>query len=572
MNQPSCMTEEELIPIVVGEEVAAGVREHLESCAEFRARLDRLRSEVSNLRATYGNLTATVRSQPASAATGRLPPVAPAPSVPGNIGRYRVIGELDSGGQARVYRVAHPNLPLELVVKLAHRPTTPEGPDRDRLVEEGKILAQLDHPNLARVVDLDFFEDRPFLVMEYVRGRNLRQRVEEQPPGSRQAAVLLAKVARAMASAHARGVLHLDLKPGNVVIDASGEPRIIDFGVGQIRDAWAHDAAEPDTIAGTPRYMAPEQARGEPADARSDVFALGALLYHLLTGQAPFAADSARESLALAARGEFDAHALRAAAAPAGLERICRRAMQADPADRYASAAELADDLEAFVRRPKRLAITAAAAGCIFLAALAVWLFRSPEGPPVPPPPPFDVELEVSVWRRGGEGVLEKADLPDALPLRPGDGLEIRGHVPPGTNASLFLFDSEGQLHDLPLVRDTAPDAEWAYFPAQGKAAPLTGPPGTVLLLLCARRSEPIELDEIRAFFQPGQPWPKLRQKLAHSLLILNRRQVHIPIRGLGPATDTPEADLLNRAETLRTGLADAVDDFAGRAFTLQEN
>lgn len=570
MNQPSCITEEELIPVVAGEEVPAPVSEHLESCAECRARLDRLRSEVASLRETYGNLTATVPSQPASGSVGRLPPVAPAPSVPGSIGRYRVIGELDSGGQARVYRVAHPNLPLELVVKLGHKPSGLEGSDRDRLVEEGKILAQLDHPNLARVVDLDFYQDRPFLVMEYVRGRNLRQRIEEEPLGPRQAAVLLAKVARALASAHARGVLHLDLKPGNIVIDESGEPRIIDFGVGQIRDAWVEDAAEPETIAGTPGFMAPEQARAEPADARTDVFAAGALLYHLLTGHAPFAADSAAESLVLAARCDFDRDALRTAAAPAGLERICRRAMQADPANRYANAGDLADDLEAFVRRPKRLVIAAAAAGCIVLAGLTLWLFQSPEEPPVPPP--FDVELEVSVWRRNEEGVLEKADLPDALPLRSGDGLEIRGHVPPGTYASLFLLDSEGQLQDLPLARGAASDAEWAYFPARGKAAPLTGPPGTVLLLLCVRQSKPIELDEVWAFFEPGQPWPTMPRKLAYSLLILDRQRVYVPTRGFGAATDTPEAALLNRAETLRTGLADRFDDFAGRAFTLQED
>lgn len=162
-------------------------------------------------------------------------------------------------------------------------------------------------------------------------------------------------------------------------------------------------------------------------------------------------------------------------------------------------------------------------------------------------------------------------DLSDALPLRSGDGLEIQGRLPPDAHAALFLFDSEGQLHDLPLARGTSSDAEWVYFPGQGKAAPLTGPPGTVLLLVCVRQSKPIELEAIRNLFETGRPWPKMQRKLAYSLLMLDRQRVYVPTRGFGAATDTPEADLLNRAETLRTGLADRFDDFTGRAFTLQE-
>jgi len=216
---------------------------------------------------------------------------------------------------------------MELVVKVGRDVSGADARDRDRTVAEGRILAELDHPNLARVYDLDFDHDRPFLVMEYVRGRNLRQVAEQQPFGPRQAASLIAKVARALAPAHARGVIHLDVKPDNIVIDEAGQPRLIDFGIARIQDAWAHDTAEADAIRGTLGYVAPEQARGEQTDGRSDVFALGATLYFLLVGRGPLAGLSVDDVLDRAQRCDFDRQALHSAGIPGALRRICLRAV-----------------------------------------------------------------------------------------------------------------------------------------------------------------------------------------------------------------------------------------------------
>ena len=163
------------------------------------------------------------------------------------------------------------------MLKLAKEPVGPDG--RSEIIEEGKILSELEHPHLVRVYDLDFLDDRPYLVMEYIRGRNLEQFAAEDPVSPRQAAALVAKVAGAADYAHRRGIIHRDIKPKNILVDESGEPRLIDFGMARLRTAWSDDRKEPD--GGTFAFMAPEQARIEsPEDRqkvgpRSDVFAPG---------------------------------------------------------------------------------------------------------------------------------------------------------------------------------------------------------------------------------------------------------------------------------------------------------
>ena len=233
---------------------------------------------------------------PTSATTSSASSEAPFPAA---IGKYLVVGRFPPSGQAEVFRVVHPQFHQERVLKLAKEPVGPDG--RSEIVEEGKILAELEHPHLVRVYDLDFLGDRPYLVMEYIRGRNLEQYAGEKPLSPRQAAALVAKVAGAAAFAHRRGIVHRDIKPRNILVDEAGEPRLIDFGMARLRTAWSDDRKEPD--GGTFAFMAPEQARIEsPEDRqkvgpRSDVFALGAMLYFLLTGQAPFRGRDLARSL-----------------------------------------------------------------------------------------------------------------------------------------------------------------------------------------------------------------------------------------------------------------------------------
>ncbi|RIK83606.1 MAG: hypothetical protein DCC68_03125 [Planctomycetota bacterium] len=265
-----------------------------------------------------------------------------------SIGKYRVIGALDSGGQGDVYRALHPQLQKELLIKVGRRELADAGEEHDRLIAEGRILAALDHPHLAHVYDLDFHERRPFLVMEYIRGCNLRQHAGGEAISWREAARLCSQTARALAAAHARGVLHLDVKPENIIVDEKGAARLIDFGLARLRHAWSNDPTPSGTVSGTIPFMAPEQARGETdrLDRRTDVFALGAVLYWLLTGKPPFGTSLAPNALVAAQNCTFDRSLVERCGARRSLVDICLKTLSAEPSDRFPSADALAEALE----------------------------------------------------------------------------------------------------------------------------------------------------------------------------------------------------------------------------------
>jgi serine/threonine protein kinase len=247
----------------------------------------------------------------------------PASPDPGFIGKYRVIERIAAGGQATVFRAVHPTLSRDVAIKWSHR-TAAEG-DRDELVAEGRLLAEIDHPNLVRVHDLDFHEHRPFLVMDYVRGQTLKQFAEHNRLTPRRAAALVALVARAITAVHRRGITHQDLKPQNILITDDGEPKVLDFGLARLRRLWADETDQPG--GGTLAYMAPEQARCEfdKVGPWTDVFALGAVLYSLLTDQAPFQDADPLARLERARACLFDKTAMRQAGTPRRLETICLR-------------------------------------------------------------------------------------------------------------------------------------------------------------------------------------------------------------------------------------------------------
>ena len=235
------------------------------------------------------------------------------PSIPSTIGKYRIIESLGGGGQAEIYRAVHPTLGKDVALKLGRFKSTPDLPPDPRLVAEGRILAEIEHANLARVYDLDFHEGRPFLVMEYLRGLNLAQYVQQNPLPPRKAAALVAKIARAVAVVHRRGVLHLDIKPQNIVVDEQGEPKLLDFGLARWETPWKDSGSASAGIDGTVAYMPPEQARGDAkrVGPRSDVFALGGVLYYLLTGQSPYGPGGLMEAWNRARQGDYDREALR---------------------------------------------------------------------------------------------------------------------------------------------------------------------------------------------------------------------------------------------------------------------
>jgi predicted Ser/Thr protein kinase len=402
MATTPCPADALLMAVALEEPVPAEVQAHIDDCPDCGRRVERLRAEVRALRESSSaeprepsvlDLTTTITVEPTGPAT-------PGPR-PAAIGKYLVVGELDRGGQGLVYRAVHPELQRDVAIKIARDPLNEAAIDSDLLVKEGRLLAGLTHDNLVQVYDLGLHDGRPFLAMELVRGCTLQQRAEQRPFGPRPAAALVVAVAGAVAYLDARGVVHQDIKPKNILIDESGRPRLIDFGLARLRDAWGHaDGPSGGTLA----FMPPEQARGE-ADRigpRSDVFALGGVLYFLLTGRAPFQGADATEVWDRARRCDFDRTALQSSGVPRRLERICLKAMAADPAARYPSAADLAADLERFARRPHRFRrrIGLVAAVVLPLVVLGAWLaLRRPEFPVASKPLRIDM-MQLDLYRR----------------------------------------------------------------------------------------------------------------------------------------------------------------------------
>jgi serine/threonine-protein kinase len=223
-----------------------------------------------------------------------------------------------------------------------------------RFLTEARAVATLQHPNIVQLYDIGDYEGASYLVLEFVDGGSLAEKLRMEKPEPRAAAATVTKLARAVHHAHERGVLHRDLKPSNVLLTSNGEPKIADFGLAKLRAMENEDAQLTRTgmILGTPSYMAPEQATGDvrAIGPRADVYGLGAILYESLTGRPPFKGTSVFETLMQIATAEVVAPEKLNAAVDGPLSTICMTCLQKKPEKRYATAAALADDLERWQR------------------------------------------------------------------------------------------------------------------------------------------------------------------------------------------------------------------------------
>ncbi len=292
------------------------------------------------------------------------------------IGRHVIVGLLDPGSQAYVFRAVDPELERDVVIKMSAQPRDDPWDTSERLWREGQLLARLDDPRLPRVLDFGFHDDHPYLVLELIRGPTLERAAAWGRICPRRAARLVADAAMAADAAHRQGIVHLDIKPRNIVIDEHGTARLIDFGMARSRFSTGPGRTAGE-VAGTIPFMSPEQACDEDVRPESDVFSLGATLYVTLTGRLAYDGTTLGEALERARRCDFDRDALTGAGVPVELAAICLRAMAADWRARFPSAAELAQALESFASRPRRLrrslviALTAAAAA-ITSAAVSI--------------------------------------------------------------------------------------------------------------------------------------------------------------------------------------------------------
>lgn len=259
--------------------------------------------------------------------------------------------EIGRGGMGVVYRARQTALDRTVAVKMLLRARFATSGDRERFHREAQAAARLHHPGIVGIIDVGETEGVPWFCMEYIDGETLEHRVRDHPMESRAAARLLRDIALAVQHAHDHGVLHRDLKPSNILLDHDGMPRIGDFGIARIAtgNTSAHDITRTGQLLGSPGYTAPEQAFDGEADTRTDVYGMGALLYHLLAGKPPFQGPTP-DSILFQLR-EHDPLSLRRLnpSVPQDLDTICLKCLRKSPEQRYQSAAQVARDLERFL-------------------------------------------------------------------------------------------------------------------------------------------------------------------------------------------------------------------------------
>src|SRR5437868_274437 len=312
------------------------------------------------------------------------------------LGKYEILDEIGRGGMGVIYRAMQRHSRRIVAVKrvLSYQADSHETLGRFR--REAEAAASLDHPNILPIYEVSESEDGlPFFSMKFATGGSLQNAASSLGHDPRRCVQLMAKVARAVEYAHRCGILHRDLKPGNILIDDRGEPLVSDFGLAKSLDADS-DLTRTLTAFGTPGYIAPEQATNAAGDvtAAADIYSLGSILFYLLTGRSPFLGENALVVLRQAA--DTPAPKLRSLKPSLGrdLETICARCLERDPKARYQSAGDLADDLERWLdgrpivarpvstptriwrwsRRNPKLVGTGVAG--LLLGAAAIWLFR----------------------------------------------------------------------------------------------------------------------------------------------------------------------------------------------------
>jgi Tol biopolymer transport system component len=276
------------------------------------------------------------------------------------LGPYEIVSAIGAGGMGEVYRARDQRLSRDVAIKVLS-PSFAGDPDRLRRFEqEARAAGALNHPNILAVYDLGTHNGSPYLVSEFLEGETLREKLSEGPLPSRKAIEITAGIAQGLAAAHEKGIFHRDLKPENIFLTRDGRAKILDFGLAKItvrepegdqqtrtQAAPRAAATEPGIVLGTVGYMSPEQVRGQAADARADIFALGAILYEMLSGQRAFRRESSVETMSAILKEDPPELSTVARNIPPALERIVNHCLEKNPDQRFQSARDLAFDLEA---------------------------------------------------------------------------------------------------------------------------------------------------------------------------------------------------------------------------------
>jgi Tol biopolymer transport system component len=324
------------------------------------------------------------------------------------LGPYEILSPLGAGGMGEVYRARDERLRRDVAVKVLPASFSQDADRLRRFEQEAQTAGGLNHPNITAVYDLGSHDGAPYIVTELLEGETLRSRLTGGPLPVRKAIDYSLQVADGLAAAHEKGIVHRDLKPENLFLTKDGRVKILDFGLAKLTQREEKDpqteaptaGTEPGVVLGTLGYMSPEQVTGKPADARSDIFSFGAILYEMLSGRRAFHRDSAAETMSAILKEEPpDLSATNRNIQP-GLERVVRHCLEKNPEERFHSAHDLAFDLEALsgisaprlavgmldphARRPKLFTL-AAGLGLLLAGAAAGYLVGKKEGYVRPP-------------------------------------------------------------------------------------------------------------------------------------------------------------------------------------------
>jgi eukaryotic-like serine/threonine-protein kinase len=274
-----------------------------------------------------------------------------------SLGPYEIVAPLGAGGMGEVYRAKDPRLGREVAVKVLPASFSKD-PDRLRRFEhEARAAGALNHPNITAIHDIGSHDGSPYVVTELLEGETLRSRIATGALSTRKAIDYAIQIAHGLAAAHEKGIVHRDLKPENLFVTEDGRVKILDFGLAKLKPELKSGEAtelptatagtEPGVVLGTMGYMAPEQVRGRPADARSDIFAFGAILYEMLSGKRAFHADTAADTITAILTKEPPDLSQTSREIHPGLDRIVRHCLEKNPQERFQSARDVAFDLEA---------------------------------------------------------------------------------------------------------------------------------------------------------------------------------------------------------------------------------
>src|SRR5215469_3602406 len=282
------------------------------------------------------------------------------PLAPGTqLGPYQILAQLGAGGMGEVYRARDTRLDREVAIKILPASFAQDGDRLRRFEQEARAIAALNHPNILAIHDIGNTDSTHYLVTELLEGESLLERLQIGPLPLRKALEIEIQAARGVAAAHDKGIVHRDLKPANLFITEDGRVKILDFGLARLAntaDAILSESltltqaepagTEPGLVLGTVGYMSPEQVRGKPADTRSDIFALGTILYEMLSGKRAFQKDSAADTMAAILNEDPAELSREGTRIPPAVDRIVRHCLEKNPAERFQSARDLGFDLE----------------------------------------------------------------------------------------------------------------------------------------------------------------------------------------------------------------------------------